>query len=287
VENAEAAERGAPYVAEPLYRRVAKRISDGIASNDLPRRGRLPSERELCASYSISRVTLRQALSLLAQQGLITAHAGRGWFVSDALSEPPGALLSFTEMATSRGLTVTSMVLVHEVRPATIDEAEALATTPGVSVLDVVRLRLVEDVATAIDRSLLRLGLMEGIDQVDFSKESLHATLIEVYEIVPTRADYSLEAGAATALQARHLGVPVGAPVLNTRQTTFDQHGRPVELNEMTYRGDRYRMRATLTAPTRGGEPAVHALVPQSAPSTYPAGLGSSGAGIHRTQPWT
>lgn len=248
--------------SEPLYQQVAHKIAARIASDDLPRRGRLPSERELCATYSVSRVTLRQALSRLADQGLITAAAGRGWFVSEALSEPPGALLSFTEMATSRGLAVGSLILGREVRGATIDEAEALGITPGAKLLELVRLRLVEGVATAIDESRLPLALMEGIEAIDFTQESLHATLIAAYEIVPSRADYSVEARAATEWQAHHLEVPVGAPVLHTRQTTIDQHDRRVELNEMTYRGDRYRMRATLAAPSRGQSPFVHALVP-------------------------
>jgi len=66
--------------------------------------------------------------------------------------------------------------------------------------------------------------------------------------VQPARADYCVTAQAATADQAALLGVSPGAPLLAATQTTYDHSGQPIELGAITYRGDRYRFRAVLTA---------------------------------------
>lgn len=232
----------------PLYVQVADRLADEIHAQQLAPGERLPSERMLQERFEVSRVTVRQALGRLVSIGLVASSAGRGWFVEgNTLTEPPGTVASFTEMVRSAGLKASSRVLDQQVRESTLDEAEALRVAPGTPLLSLHRLRMADGLAIALDHSRVPLAAAPGLVNIDFSTASLYAVLSQA-GAQPTRADYSITAEAATAEQAHLLGVNAGAPLLAATQITYDMSGQPVELGAITYRGDRYRFRAVLTA---------------------------------------
>ena len=232
----------------PLYVQVADCLAADIQAGRLAVGERLPSERKLCERFGVSRVTVRQALGRLVSAGLVAPSPGRGWFVQTALlAEPPGTLASFTEMVRGAGLVASSRVLDRQIRDSTLDEAEALRLAPGSALLSLYRLRMVDGLATALDHSRVPLAVAPRLADVDFATSSLYATLTEA-GVGPARADYCVTAQAATADQAALLGVSAGAPLLAATQTTYDRSGQPIELGAITYRGDRYRFRAVLTA---------------------------------------
>jgi len=243
------APRGVPIPGDPLYVQVAQRILHEIVQRDLRPGDRLPPERTLCRDLGVSRVTLRRALLALADEGAVEADVNRGWFVGGGLlSEPPNALLSFTRMAASRGLTSSARVLAARVRPATIDEAELLRLAPGADIFELERIRLLDGIPVALDRSRVPLQRAPSLPEQDWTRASLYDVL-ERAGVVPVRASYSVEAVAADARHADLLGLAEGAPLLLAQQITYDQDQRPFELGRMAYRGDRYRFRATLTRP--------------------------------------
>ena len=238
----------------PLYRQVQKAIAEHIAAGRLSPGEQLPSERNLCERFGISRVTARRALVSLVQEGLIEASPGRGWFVSEGpLSEPPNMLLSFTAMARSRGLEPSARVLKHDVRDATMDEAELLQVAPGAQVLELERVRLLDGLPVAVDHCLIPLAHCPALAEADFTSASVYDILRTQASLAPTRAECTLEATAVGPAVASLLGLEVGAPVLVSRQTTFAQHGEPVESSRLVYRGDRYRFRTTLTVDSQAG----------------------------------
>jgi GntR family transcriptional regulator len=234
---------------ELQHRRVYTAIADEIAASRIAPGERLPAERTLCERLSVSRATLRRALKELVADGLIEAHVGRGTFVaSTPLGETPNTLLSFTELGSTRGLVATAHVLSSIVRAATLDESDAFQIAPGAEIFELQRVRLLDGAAVSVDRSRVPLGYAPALPQVDFESASLYAVLRE-HGSAPARADYSVQAIAADERQARLLGVTAGAPVLLCTTEAYDHRRSLVELAEMTYRGDRYRFRATLTSP--------------------------------------
>lgn len=236
----------------PLHERVRHQIAAEIGTGVHPMGARLPSERELCARLRVSRVTLRRALTHLAEEGLLAASHGRGWYVSaEQVGEPANALLSFTAMARAQRLTPSSTVLSHQVRPADLDEAQQLGVAPGADILDLRRLRMLDKLPVAIDRSRVPLSVAPELADRDFSDRSLYDALTSA-GAAPQRADYSVEAQAASPDQASLLDLEPGQPLLVTRQMTYARDGRVVELGGIIYRGDRYRFRATLLAPATG-----------------------------------
>ena len=86
----------------------------------------------------------------------------------------------------------------------------------------------------------------------DFAQTSLYDEL-RAAGVIPTRADYDVQAVAADSDQATLLGVAAGAPLLCTQAVTFDQSARPIELSRSLFRGDRYRFGTTLFNPQHAG----------------------------------
>jgi len=239
--------------AAPLYRRVKETLASQITDGTLASGAQLPSERSLCERFGVSRVTARRALTALVKEGLVVSSPGRGWYVSDGpLSEPPNMLLSFTAMARARGFAPTARVLRSAVRGSTLDESESLQVAPGADLLELERVRLLDGLPVAVDRSLVPVALCPAIATTDFADASLYEVLAREARVVPTSAACTIEATSAGEEVGPLLDLQPHEPVLISRQVTRDPSGRPVELSRIVYRGDRYRFRTTLTSATQG-----------------------------------
>jgi GntR family transcriptional regulator len=243
------AAQGGPPVLEKLqlrYLRVQQALAEEIAKSRWGPGSLLPPERALADHFGVSRVTLRRALAELEREGVVSRNGSRWAVEGSPIGEPPNALMSFSEMARTRGLRATATVLGQRVRAATLDEADTLSLAPGADLFELERLRAMDGVPILIDRSCLPASLVPGVDRADFSHASLYELLENRYDLRPTRARFTVEAVAADERQARLLELEPGQPLLRCLQQTEDQAGRPIELCEMVYRGDRYRFRATL-----------------------------------------
>lgn len=244
----------APPRRHSLHRRVYDELAARIADGRLPRGSQLPAERDLCREYAVSRVTLRRALASLAAIGAVEAVQGRGTFVTaPRLAEPPNVLMSFSRLAESGGLAATASVLAVGSRPATIEEGERFRVAPGSILFELVRRRELDGLPVAITRSVVPLGEGSGLTEVDWSTASLYDVLA-ADGCEPYRSNYSVAAQGADERVARLLDLHVGAPVLVADSASFSLGDRLVEQGHMVCRGDRYRFRATLTAPWAGSE---------------------------------
>lgn len=234
---------------EPAYRQVRNLIADQIRSGEISQGSQLPAERLLAEQLNVSRVTLRRALTALADDGLLTPSHGRGWYaVPPPLSDHPSALMSFTDLARAIGARAHTRVLLSKVGPATADQAKRLGVRKGTRLFQLERLRFMDDVPVAITSSWIPVTKAPGVERRDFTDASLHRVLRDRYDIRATRAGFEVEAHIAEARDAELLGIPEGSPLLVAVQTTDDQHGDRFEYSQMTYRADAYRFRTTLLA---------------------------------------
>ena len=231
--------------AQPRYLAAARALEEELTAGALEAGDRLPAERELCRRLRVSRVTVRRALAELRGRGLIEPAGSRGWFVASRSVGEANVLVGFSDMARARGLRPSSRVLEATTRPSTLHEAEQLALAPGAPVFQLRRLRFLDTVAVGLEVTRIPVAVAPALAGTDFSRTSLYDEL-RAAGVIPTRADYDVQAVAADSDQAALLGVAAGAPLLCLQAATFDQSARPIEVSQGLFRGDRYRFRTTL-----------------------------------------
>ena len=203
---------------------------------------RLPSDSDLCREFGVSRMTARNAMQRLAEDGLVQRIPGLGSFVV----EPPShryadRLLAFTHEMRRQGRVPSSRLLAREIRPATDAEAGALQIRPAEPVVTIRRIRKVDGVATAVETAVLVRRTSDVVMGADLETGSLHEALAGA-GLHLRRGHATITAEAATADDARLLGVAEGDALLVERRVILDVHGRPVEATESRYPGGRYAL---------------------------------------------
>lgn len=224
----------------PLHTQIAETLRAQIQNEELKQN--LPSERELAERYAVSRMTVRQALQSLRNEGLIYHERGVGTFVNNRkIDVHTRNLNGFSEEMISLGLKPTSRVLTFRREPADDDVKQDLGLGAGAEVFYIERLRLADDEPMAFERTYLPAYLFPKLDEFDLTKNSLYQVLVENYDSQMHHAEEVLEAAAATKSVAEQLGVRAGAPVLVVHRVVFSESNQPIESAHTIYRADRYR----------------------------------------------
>jgi GntR family transcriptional regulator len=224
--------------SQPRYRRIEQTLRERIAT--LQPGERLPSDAELCAEFGVSRMTARNAMQRLAEDGLIARTPGLGSFVA----EPPAyrranRLMTFTQEMIRAGRVPSSRILARAVRPATTAESMNLAIGVRELIVELRRLRLADDRPIALESTVLIGACADAVLSADLGAGSLHETLGRA-GIVMRRGTGTISAAAATADDAHLLAMRIGDPLLVERRVIMDGHGRRIESTESRYPADRY-----------------------------------------------
>lgn len=216
-------------------------MRESIASGQL-NPGAAISERALCDRFGVSRMTARQALRSLRDEGLLYSERGRGTFVAEPkFNVQTRQLLGFSEDMKQRGLTPSSRVLSFKRCLAPTEIAESLQLPTEAEVFEIVRLRLADKVPMAYETCFLPVRLCPHLKRADVERGSLYKSLEEHYGVSIEWADEVLEAAVATRKEAELLELSVRAPVLVVQRTVYDEERAPIEVVRSVYRGDRYQ----------------------------------------------
>ena len=223
--------------ARAKYEHVATvleaRISSLVAPGDP-----LPSERELMAEFAVSRATIRHAIRVLIDRGLVYNVQGSGTFVADPTTiSKTLRLTSFSEDMRERGLVASSRTISSITVPGPADVTEALEIAEGEPLRFIERLRLANDQPMAHEQVYVSNDLV-GLDTIEDG-----ASLYELISAAGTHIERAAQRIGAVNLsvgQARMLDQAVGAAAIQVVRVSFSDRGRPVEHATTTYRGDRY-----------------------------------------------
>lgn len=207
---------------------------------------RLPSDTELAARFSVSRMTARHAVQVLERQGLLRREQGRGTFVSPRpVPRLLGSPLSFTTSMQARGLTASSEVLEIAAEAPTGEDVEALGLDPDEQVCVLTRLRLADGVPMAIERAVLAPDVRRVVDSI--ADASLHELFTRLGR-VPTWARSRVSARLANAPERRLLKLPARGVILNENRIIYDQDDKPLEHTDTWYAAERYTFSTVMTA---------------------------------------
>jgi GntR family transcriptional regulator len=216
---------------------VTERLQPGAA---------IPSERALIAEYGVSRITVREALGQLVNEGYLTRVRGKGTFVAHRPVHSTLHLASFTEEMRALGHVPTTVVLVRESKRPPAESLAALQLHDGETAFHLKRLRLADGAPVSIDDAWLSGRAFPGLLDHDLSG-SVYSLAAERYAMPITRAQQTVAAVAAPDDVATMLGVRTGSPLLVFDRVSFSGE-IPVEHTTSWYRSDRYRVQMEVAA---------------------------------------
>lgn len=232
--------------AGPRYLQLSRHLAQNIRSGALPPETSLPSEREMAQIADLSRVTIRKAIAVLADEKLVVQRRGSGTFVSpqvQKLEHSLSRLTSFTEDMMRRGKSSSSEIIKSGFFTPSPEEIITLGLRSGDMVARVKRLRRADGVPLAIERSSVPPDILPNPELVTTSLYEI----LESRGVRPERAIQRISATLLTDKNAHYLETDPGAPALKIVRSGFLQSGRVIEFTTGIYRGDAYDFVAELT----------------------------------------
>ncbi|MEZ4519552.1 MAG: GntR family transcriptional regulator [Chloroflexota bacterium] len=232
----------------PLYAQVRDALRDGIEQGGLKPGEQLPGEPELCRMFDVSRTVIRQALRDIELEGIIFRQKGRGTFVAEPKLREGlfQELTGFYEDMTNKGYAPISQVLTQEVVSASRKVASYLKLRPGTPVIQIDRLRFVDDEPIVLVTTYLPEVRCPGLATADLSHQSLYGYLSREYGLAIERGHRYLEAVPAGEHEAKLLQVKKGAPLILLDSVSYLADGSPIEYYHALHRGDRSRFEVEL-----------------------------------------
>ncbi|MGW4445057.1 GntR family transcriptional regulator [Streptomyces sp. NPDC004682] len=229
----------------PKYQRIADTLREAIQSGEYGPGDRLPGENELMAAHGVARMTARQALSVLRDEGVAEARKGAGVFVRafrplrrrgiQRLSQEQwgsGRSIWSADIE-NRALEVDQVTVSEETAP---DHISAVLDLSGDDTVCVRRRRFVlDDKAVLLATSYLPMSVVAGsaITQEDTGPGGTYARLAELGH-KPVHFREEIRSRMPSKDEAARLSMSAGTPVILICRTAFADEGRPVEINEMT-----------------------------------------------------
>lgn len=224
----------------PVWTAIRDTLAAEIAAGHYDLGDRLPTEADLSARFGVNRHTVRRALADLAAAGTVHARRGAGVFVAATPTDYPiGRRVRFHQSLTAAGRLPGKEILMIETRRASPEEAAALQLPDGSDVHCYDGLSLADGQPLAVFRSVFPAARFPRLPDLLTALRSVTAALAAEGIADFTRASTRITARAATPMQALHLRIPDGAPVLRTRGINVDPAGVPVEYGQTWFAGDR------------------------------------------------
>lgn len=224
----------------PIYITIHDEIHEAIESGRWVPGDKIPAERELAEQFGVSRMTLRQAVMMLVDEGVLERRVGSGTYVAETkVQESLNGVRSFTELMAAAGKTATSKTVSFHIGKASTSEQETLQLAEDSDVLRMERVRYGNDEPIAFEVASIPATLIAGLSREKLTK-SLYGTLREERGLQAAKAQQTVTAAAATERVSDFLGIKRGDPVLIMRQVSYDNQEQPFEYVRTQYVGSRF-----------------------------------------------
>lgn len=230
----------------PMYVQMSDILRGQISAGDWPHGSRIPTEMELCDTYQVSRITIRQAVALLVRDGLLTRARGRGTFVREPnLVAVPRAVTSFSEELASSGMKPGSRIVTAAIRPADEEEAADMNIEPGTPVVALLRVRTADARPVGVQHTVVVADRVPGLIDILGDNMSLYEVLWNDFGISASGATEVFHATAIGRDTAELLGCKTGQPGFHVMRVTYDDKG-VFERTASIMHGERYEIKIAL-----------------------------------------
>lgn len=225
----------------PLYYQLMDIIIEEISSGKYKENDKLPSERELCEMYDISRATVRQTIQELEKEGYIYKEHGKGTFVSpERFKQDLLKFYSFTEEMKKLGKTPSSKVIDFEIVEVDDKIAKKMKMKLGEIVYKFTRLRLADAKPIMLETSYIPYERFKGISRVDLEQNAMYDIFTKRYNTVFSKAEESFQPVLTKESESKFLENQAGSPSMMIERITYEGD-RVIEYTVGIARGDRFK----------------------------------------------
>ena len=226
-------------MSSPVYIQIHNQIKKDIEAGVWSVGDRIPSERELALEFNVSRMTLRQAVQTLVEEGILERQVGAGTFVArKKVQEKMTGVTSFTELMEEQGKKPSSRTVSYLVTTPSLSETERLKLKDDEKVLRMERIRYADEVPICFEVATLPYSLVKDYERSQITT-SLYRTLEESGREIG-HAQQSVSAQVASERIAEYLNIKRGSAILRLRQITELGDGTPFEYVRTQYAGDKF-----------------------------------------------
>lgn len=240
----------------PVYHQIRRTIKHWILDKHYCPTDKIPPEHELASRFDVNRMTVRQALSSLVDEGLLIRKRGEGTFVTqnEALIQNMNLKhIGITnELLLPLAKSKTMTVEKTEIEPSPLVRKKLELKKSDRHVIRIRRDRLVPEGFRAYTINYLPLDIGKQMHEKALMEKPLLKIMEDDLKINFLEAFQTIEASFADEEMAKHLGILPGNPILSTERIMYAEKGRPVELVNTFYESGLYKACLSLKKVKRG-----------------------------------
>lgn len=227
-------------MSSPIYIKIHNQLRENIEDGKWKVGEKIPAERELAGQFNVSRMTLRQAIQELVDEGILERRVGSGTFVANRkVQERMSGVTSFTDLMKSLGKVPSSTTISYHLTIPSQVEIEKLDLKEGDQVVRMERIRSGNDVPICFEVATIPASLVKGLSKEEVTT-SFWETLEHKVHLYPGHAVQHISATKANERIATYLNVKRGDPLLRMTQLSYLQDGTPFEYVHTQYVGSRF-----------------------------------------------
>lgn len=224
----------------PVYIQIHDKIKVDIENGVWAIGDRLPSERELATHFNVSRMTLRQAIQTLADEGILERKIGSGTYVArKKVQEKMTGTTSFTEIMLSQNRKPSSRTISYYSAKPSSSEMEKLNLGSEDQILRMERIRFADNLPICFEVTSVPYSLIKQYSKAEIT-QSLYKTLEEKGGNKIGHANQTISSMLASEKIADYLEIKRGDAILRLRQVSYLEDGQPFEYVRTQYVGGRF-----------------------------------------------
>ncbi|WP_407522667.1 phosphonate metabolism transcriptional regulator PhnF [Methylobacterium oryzisoli] len=225
------------------WRQIADGLEGEIRAGQLAPGAQLPTEAALAARFGVNRHTVRRALAVLAERGLVRATQGRGTFVeAPRLAYPIGPRTRFSEIVSRAGREAWGDLIAAAEGPAEAEVAADLGLPPGAAVLDLLTVHRADGTPISTARTCLPLPRFAGFDRAYAALGSITRAYAEFGVADYTRLSTRIGARLASAEEAARLDLAPGRVLISLASVNVDADGIRIQATRGLFVADRVEL---------------------------------------------
>jgi GntR family transcriptional regulator len=236
----------------PLYKQLGKILRQQIEEGKFKSNHPIPSERSLCQKYNISRITVRQAISEMINEGILYRKQGKGTYVAKRkVTQGLTRIINFTRTVLDLGMNPSTKILGNEISPVDFQIAKILEIPLTSQILKLSLLGMGDEEPLVLYESYFPLSLGKKMTREAIRREKMGMSFStydlygESSGVFPNLVNQTFEAITADELLSSLMHVEKGTAIFMITSVFIAQDQRPLEFRKAMYRGDRYKFYIT------------------------------------------